>query len=240
MYSALTYYISNLTQTLGLNLSVYNHFASAGSCSKYGCWGIIESSDANLQLSPKYMAYQSFINATRICNWPEKTSTCAGNCTISTSGVCSLNTLVSTQNDRCYCYFGNAFDANGICQINYIVSNKCTYQCGGHGNCSFDHYDGFYAVSTCHCNQGYYGYGCGLFDCSLNCSYNGKCVDYNKCACYRGYTGDFCAIDCGCNGHGRCSNTTNQCICDQGYSLVNNVCKLNCTLNSSLSGGLGN
>ena len=195
MYAALRNYISNMTQTTGLKLSVYNHFASAGACSQYGCWGLIESSDANLFLSPKYMAYQDAINAAQTCSWNERVSICLANgtntCSLMGSGVCAQSTALSVQDDRCYCYFGNSFDpTDGQCKISYIVSNQCTYQCGGKGNCSFDHYNGFYAVWTCHCMQGYYGYGCSLFDCANNCNYNGLCVDYNVCSCYRGYTGN--------------------------------------------------
>ena len=235
MYSALTYYLSNMTKTSGLQLDVYMHFASVGICSKYGCWGILESSDADLHLSPKYMAYQDFIDASKMCTWKERNNTCSGNntCSINSRGVCTQNTALSTVNDMCYCYFGYYLDKNNTCQINYIVSNKCTYQCGGRGNCVLDHYDGFYAVYTCHCNTGYYGYGCGLFDCNLNCSYNGLCVDNNVCSCYRGFSGATCNVDCGCNGHGYCSNQTT-CVCDQGYSLIGNKCQLNCTANSNL------
>ena len=117
----------------------------------------------------------------------------------------------------------------------------CTYQCGGKGNCSYSYtqgyyssnYQGYYAVNTCGCNQGYYGYGCSLFTCTNECNYNGLCVDYNKCSCYRGFKGQFCDIDCGCNSHGICSNTTNNCICDDGYSYIGGKCRLDCTVNSS-------
>jgi len=203
-------------QTSSFQLNVYMHFLSAGSCSKYGCWGIIESSDANLAVSsPKYMAYQSAIDSLKICSaWSERTNTCpsdaVNNITCSGSrGVCAQSTALSVTNDQCYCFFGYYLDAKtGLCQINYIFSNQCTFQCGGKGTCMFDHYDGFYAVWTCHCQTGYYGYGCGLFDCANNCSYNGLCVDFNKCSCYKGYTGQYCDVDCGCNRHGICSNTT--------------------------------
>ena len=196
MYSALRNYISNMTQTPGLQLGVYAHYASAGKCSQYGCWGLIESSDANLFVSPKYMAYQDAINLAQTCSWTERVNKCPSDissnntCALTGRGVCAQSSSLAVQNDQCYCYFGYYLDArDGLCKINYIVSNQCTYQCGGKGNCSFDHYDGFYAVWTCQCNQGYYGYGCTLFDCPLNCSYNGICVDYNKCSCYRGFTG---------------------------------------------------
>ena len=53
-----------------------------------------------------------------------------------------------------------------------------------------------------------------------------------KCSCYRGYRGPKCEIDCGCNGNGYCSNKTNECVCDLGYSVVNGKCALDCTVKS--------
>ena len=102
-----------------------------------------------------------------------------------------------------------------------FVFSLCTYQCGGKGNCTYSYtqgyyssyYQGYYAIDTCACNTGYYGMGCTLFTCSNECNYNGLCVDYNVCSCYRGYKGQFCNIDCGCDSHGTCSNSTNSCIC---------------------------
>ncbi len=130
MYMALKNYISNITQTPGLQLKVYAHFASASLCSRFGCWGLIESSDANLYLSPKYMAYHDAINSAQTCSWDERANTCPGNntCIMSERGICGKSTAISTQNDRCYCYFGYELDSNGTCQVKYIESNKCTYQ----------------------------------------------------------------------------------------------------------------
>jgi hypothetical protein len=79
MYMALKNYISNITQTPGFQLNVYTHFASASLCSRYGCWGLIESSNANLYLSPKYMAYHDAINSAQTCSWDERANTCPGN-----------------------------------------------------------------------------------------------------------------------------------------------------------------
>ena len=204
MYAALTYYIGNLTS---LNLSVYNHFLSTGSYTKYGCWGLLEWSVQNVATSPKYQAYQDIINAKRVCDWREKPSACPNNC--SSMGVCTATSPLAPAKDTCYCSFGS----NGTsCENNnLIVSSQCTYQCGGKGTCAFDHVEqGVYAIYTCHCYPGYYGYGCQLFNCTSECNYNGACVDSQTCACYRGFKGKYCDVDCGCMRHGVCSNSTNE------------------------------
>lgn len=63
----------------------------------------------------------------------------------------------------------------------------------------------------------------------------GECVDQNVCACYPGYTGSTCDVDCGCNGYGRCTNTNSSsgggaptCICDVGWRLGPNGCEWDC------------
>ena len=190
IYNALKYYLSNLTQTNGVKLKVYNQFYSAGAYSRYGCWGLIESSDSNLEQSPKYQSYMDFIDSKKLCSWSEKQNTCKNNC--SSFGLCTAASGLSTTKDRCNCYFGSALTSNGTeCATNYIRSDKCTYKCGFKGDCLFDHYEGFYAVYTCKCYPGYYGYGCGLFNCSNECNYNGLCVDNDTCSCYRGYKGKY-------------------------------------------------
>ena len=182
MYQYLKYYISNLTETYGINVSVYNHFTSVGVYSKYGCWGLMESSDENWQDSPKYRAYQDFIDERRTCSWTEEPPSCHNNC--SSMGVCSSSNSLSLVKDTCYCYFGS----NGTyCEnILYIITLDCSYQCGGRGNCSYDRTEGHYQIHTCHCIPGYYGYGCTLFNCSHECNYNGHCIDKDVCNCYRG------------------------------------------------------
>lgn len=228
MKQALYNYISNLTKINGVNLKVYNHFQAAGQFTKYGCWGLIESSDANLDESPKYLAFDSIIESFKQCPWVDKPNVCTNNC--SSVGVCSVS-AASPNRDTCECYFG--FNGTYCQSFNYIKSEKCTYQCGGRGNCTFSYYEGFYEVHTCHCKPGYYGYGCGLFNCTGECNWNGQCVDVETCSCFRGFKGVNCATDCGCKGHGICSNVTNECICDRGYQLIDGVCKLDCSVNST-------
>ena len=128
---------------------------------------------------------------------------------------------LSEVKDTCYCHFG--FYGNGCEYFNYITTNLCTYQCGGKGQCLFDHIQGLYAIYTCHCLPGYHGIGCGLFNCSFNCNYNGLCVDNDTCSCYDGFRGKYCDIDCGCGSNGVCS-PSNGCFCDQGFFWNNQTC----------------
>ena len=119
---ALTDYISNLTNIPGVKLSLYNHFTSVGSCSKYGCWGLKESSDALLDNSPKYKAYIAFIDSKSICRWNEKQSICPNSC--SSTGVCTSSPF-SNKDDTCYCYFnynGTACDSFSNVTLRYYYT----------------------------------------------------------------------------------------------------------------------
>ena len=188
MYNGLLNYLGNLTQIP--NFKIFNYFLSGGLWSKYGCWGIMESSNSDLQSSVKYRAYNDFIDSKKKCSWSEKQETCQNNC--SNAGLCLQKTAISAQKDMCYCFFGHQLANNGTeCQVSYIRSDKCTYQCGNRGVCEFDHLDGYYAIYACHCYEGYYGYGCDLFNCTNECNYNGLCVDRNNCSCYRGFKGTY-------------------------------------------------
>jgi len=230
MKDALIKYFNNLTQNADFKLSIIDYFASVGQCSRYGCWGMIESSDANLQTSPKWLAYHGIINESRVCIPDEIKGNCENDC--NQLGICipQAYPYSNSLNDTCYCYFG--YNGTDCGNINYIISaDSCTYQCGGRGVCAFSYYDGFYAIHTCHCDAGYYGNGCDLFNCTNDCNWNGLCVDIEKCECYRGFNGSGCENDCGCNGHGQCNNITGNgsCICDPGYSFINNTCQLDCS-----------
>ncbi|RNA10793.1 PA14 domain-containing [Brachionus plicatilis] len=225
MYHALKLYLTNLTKMPDVNIDVFAYFISAGVCSIYGCWGMIESSDANWTASPKYKAYMDHIDSEAICNWQEREYNCQMNC--SSSGVCAPDPLTGKK-EFCSCTFGSQGE---YCeQPNYVVSERCTYECSGHGVCDYNHTEGFYIVHICHCHAGYSGYGCEIFSCTDNCNFNGKCVDNDTCSCFRGYKGKNCEIDCGCNNHGVCSSDSNSCICHRGYSFVNNRCELDCTV----------
>ena len=184
MYGLLRNYLNNMTQT-AIDLKVYAHFNSIGAYSRFGCWGLLESSDSNRFQSPKFRAYMDHIDEHKICEWKEKENDCNLNC--SNSGQCSLNVL-SQRKTFCNCNFGSMGD---YCEkINYIKSERCTYKCGGKGGCSYNHTEGFYMVHTCKCNQGYSGYGCGIFHCNNECNYNGLCLDKDYCACYKGFKVD--------------------------------------------------
>lgn len=225
MYQVLKLYLTNLTKIPDVNVELFAYYESVRACSRYGCWGLVESSDADWDKSPKYKAYMNQIDSEAICNWEEKDFNCRLNC--SSKGICTPN-LLTGKKEICSCTFG----AQGeYCeQANYIVTNRCTYDCGGNGVCAYNHTEGFYVIYTCQCDTGYYGYGCEIFTCKDNCNYNGKCVSNDTCSCFRGYKGKYCEIDCGCNSRGVCLTNSDKCLCDRGYTFVNNRCELDCTV----------
>lgn len=181
MYSLLRNYLNNMTQKI--DLKIYAHFYSVGAYSRFGCWGLLESSDSDRGFqSPKFKAYMDHIDEHKICDWKEKENDCNLNC--SNSGQCSYNVLLNKKS-FCNCNFGSMGD---YCEkINFIKSERCTYKCGGKGVCSYNHTEGFYLVHTCQCNPGYSGYGCNIFDCHNECNYNGLCIDKDLCSCYKGF-----------------------------------------------------
>ena len=89
MYDAFKLYLNNVTKIEGIKLHTYMQYVSTGACSKYGCWGLSESSIATLAESPKLRAFQDFIDSYKTCEWPEKESVCDRNC--SGSGFCVAN-----------------------------------------------------------------------------------------------------------------------------------------------------
>ena len=93
MYDAFKLYLTNITRANGVHLRTYNHFTSTGVYSKYGCWGLSETSISSYDESPKLRAYQDFINSERICKWVDKESFCEKNC--SNSGYCVGNEVIT-------------------------------------------------------------------------------------------------------------------------------------------------
>ena len=101
MYQALTDYISNMSRSEGVHLDLYVHYQSVGTYTKYGCWGLLESSDQKWQDSYKYSAYIDFIDRQSVCDWLDKEQTCPSDC--SGAGKCSSPSVPSDQKDMCYC-----------------------------------------------------------------------------------------------------------------------------------------
>jgi len=161
MEKALEYYILNISTNPNFTLKMYVHYTSAGPFSRYGCWGLIQASVTDLTISPKYKGYMKVIDSGRQCSWNEKPNECENNCNL--KGVCSSKPLSSSRN-TCECFMG--YNGTSCQNFHYTIQSDCTYQCGGIGTCQFDHYDGVYEAWSCKCNKGYYGYGCGLFNCT--------------------------------------------------------------------------
>ena len=47
-----------------------------------------------------------------------------------------------------------------------------------------------------------------VLQCPADCNGNGLCVSPNNCSCNLGYTGEYCSLECYCNGHSDCLDAT--------------------------------
>ncbi|GIL67805.1 hypothetical protein Vafri_21080 [Volvox africanus] len=193
-----------------INVSRFVHYSSIGTYSKYGSWGLMEAQDGDPMEAPKYQGLMSYLNSSLTCALPPPPdpSTCPGpGC--SGNGVCLAN-------GRCMCYTG--FRGDDCSNVTYVEVYNCGYKC------TFD--QGWCNVSTirkttrtwsCTCKANITGLTCSIVSCPNNCNLNGECLDQGICACYPGYKGADCGVDCGCGGHGRCAENSTSCICDVGW-----------------------
>ncbi|GIL67802.1 hypothetical protein Vafri_21078 [Volvox africanus] len=192
------------------NVSRIVHFSSMGAYTKSGSWGLMEAQDWDPSEAPKYQGLMSYLNSSLTCALPPPPdpSTCPGpGC--SGNGVCLAN-------GRCMCYTG--FRGDDCSNVTYVEVYNCGYKC------TFD--QGWCNVSTirkttrtwsCTCKANITGLACSIVSCPNNCNWNGECLDQGICACYPGYKGADCGVDCGCGGHGRCAENSTSCICDVGW-----------------------
>lgn len=138
----------------------------------------------------------------------------------------------STAKKACGCIAG----WSGLrCDLgSFLDFSTCSYQCSGHGTCELTRTEGHRRYFACRCQAGYSGDRCTVFSCPNHCSWNGRCIDANTCACYRGMAGSDCSIDCagpGSNGvcawqagAGNGSSTataamTPVAVCDSGFEF---------------------
>jgi hypothetical protein len=227
--------------------SLLNHFSSIGLPSRYGSWGLMEGEDSTLAASPKLRGLQAAAAAlaggARTGAAPTVPATCPVNASASLApapgapcsgaGSCVDDPLSGAPSTSCACqdgYYGPACENH-----EYLDVSTCSYQCSGHGTCVLQSTVGFTRTWGCACAPGYSGPQCTAFECPAHCSFNGRCVDAGRCACFEGYAGADCSVDCGCGDHGACAGALAapaalaaaaaappppSCVCDAGYAFT--------------------
>ena len=215
-------YVQYFSMLRNAGVKLMMHFSSTGLFSTTACWGLLEATDQNPVRSPKFVGLQSYIAMHSTCTVSDNNNrTCPYGC--SGAGYC-------TSAGVCECYYG----ATGkYCEIITYTEHTdlCGYFCTFHqGTCVPSYIQGNDRYWACQCDAPYYGLQCSLFNCNNSCNFNGLCLDADLCSCYPGYSGKFCDIDCGCNGHGSCSGDKSQCVCDVGWkwSQTNASCVPDC------------
>jgi hypothetical protein len=231
-------------------------FSSFGLASQYGAWGHLEAVDFNPATSGKYAGIMRYTANASVaagglqCAAPLIQAPLAnrsggaparGECpagagdggawaACSGRGLCMDAPQPGGAAKACTCYEGWSGDA---CQLGATLDfSSCTYKCDGHGTCKVARVDGYKRYWACECDAGYSGERCGIFACPQHCSWAGRCVSAGVCACYDGFGGDDCAIDCGARAHGVCAwqrgvngsasgvaDAPAAAICDAGYAF---------------------
>ncbi|EKX35128.1 hypothetical protein GUITHDRAFT_80080, partial [Guillardia theta CCMP2712] len=192
------------------------HFSSAGRPSKYGSWGLLEATDQNRAFAYKYQALLQHMEDEFNCII-RPYGGCPNNC--SSHGEC-------LSSGACACYYG--YEGSDCSVIRYMDVVDCGYKCTfDQGSCDLLRTeDEITRYFGCHCEDGFFGVTCSLFN--DTCNGNGEAIDLDVCSCYPGYAGDHCEFDCSCNGHGRCSADQSSCICDKGWRAGAGGCEWDC------------
>lgn len=208
-------------------ISLLMHFTSVGKFTQYGSWGLLEAMDQDRSTAPKFLALMEYMEETSICPAGQQEDGCS-DVDCHGNGVCLLPFGSVENGAACGCYFGATGTACG--GVSYIDHYDCGYRCTfDQGTCVMQSIEGVHRYFGCECEPQFYGRTCRLFNCTNDCHWNGECLDYNVCNCYPGFSGSDCAIDCGCGGHGRCSDDARSCICDVGYRWNGTSCEWDCS-----------
>jgi hypothetical protein len=206
-------------------------YSSFGLVSQYGAWGHLEAVDFNPATSGKYagimrhMANASVAAGGLQCAAPltapppplanrSSGAPAFGECpagagdggewaACSGRGLCMDAPQPGGAAKACACYEGWSGDA---CQVGATLDfSSCTYKCDVRGVCKVARTDGYKRYWACECDAGYSGERCGIFTCPRHCSWAGRCVSAGVCACYDGFGGEDCSIDCGARARGVCA-----------------------------------
>jgi len=205
------------------------HFVSAGLPSKYGSWGLIESTDQPPTSAVKQQGLFDYLDQHSSCSYTSVSSSCPSSNQCSGAGHC-LPAHLRVDGNECSCYYGKS---GSTCNVTAYVDYKaCGYQCTfDQGLCLVNQTFDVNRYWSCQCLAPYFGATCSQFQCQNGCNYNGHCIDQDVCSCFRGFKGDSCDIDCGCGGHGQCK-ADNTCVCDVGWRSVQRssgpTCEWNC------------
>ena len=205
------------------------HFSSAGLPSKYGAWGLIEATDHNPADAPKQVGLFAYLESTAQCAFPNATG-CEHASQCSGQGFCV--------DGRCSCFYG--FSGDDCSESHFTEHFECGYKCNfDQGVCRPYRIQGVERYWRCECGNGYWGSTCSRFECQNRCNHNGMCIDSDVCSCFRGYTGDRCQHDCGCDGHGKCDEK-GTCSCDDGWrrSASGETCEWDCSCDVCIGPGI--
>ena len=231
MRSLVRRYYSGLA-AVGVGLLL--HYVSTAMPSKYGSFGLLESTDQDPATAPKLQGLNDLMEARAVCLLP--------NATLSDHGACGGHGYYSAGiggGIGCFCYYGYGGEYCDKAQYTEHTS-ACGYFCTfDQGVCAPVSISGFERYWGCKCGLGYWGTSCSRFTCAAPCLHGGTCIDQDVCSCFPGFTGRSCEVDCGCNGHGVCDAKGTSCLCDEGWRLgASGVCEwaCNCPGNQPCSG----
>lgn len=213
-------YLSRLSAA---GVSHINYFSSVGLPGTHGSWGMVDATDTDPTDSAKWRGATAFVSGATACEFAADGAGCpVGTDAHGIDGVpCSGRG--ECVDGQCYCYYGRMGD--DCADPAPLVFTQCAWECTQSHlphSCDLTNIvEEFQHVYGCTCDDGYYGYQCALFNCTDNCGGGaGVCVGPGECECHRGHGGDWCEVDCGCDGHGSCSDAAGggTCLCeDDGW-----------------------
>jgi len=233
-------YKSYLELLAAANVSLINLFSSMGLDSQYGAWGLVNAMDYDPAASFKLQGVNDFASKSLQCSPFREPSACPlevdptsgalAPCGGPQRGLCvdTPGPSASSIGAACACRVG--FNGPSCADHALVDVSTCSYKCNFHGQCvtSPNLLFGYIRQSRCECDSNYGGLGCSYFTCPKSCSFNGVCTGPNVCACFDGFGGDDCSIDCGAGTHGVCAwqpasgvatSGGPAAVCDAGYAF---------------------